>query len=115
MDIKPLIAAFVREITRFLGADPALVRATVNLADALTNDVTPGGPMPEPWPGMGVETVDGGRIDRWIPDLARVNGVWYLLPHGALAEDDDIENEYLRLDDATAIYDGRRRIWFRNP
>lgn len=77
--------------------------------------LTPGGPMPEPWPGMGVETVDDTRIDRWTPDLAMVNGVWYMLPHGALAEDDEIKNEYLRLDDATAIYDGRRCIWRRNP
>lgn len=109
MDIKPLIAAFVREIARFLGADPALVRATVNLADALTNDVTPGGPMPEPWPGMGATVDDEYRKGHTIVfsgycyDLS--GNLFLLSPNGTKVSADRI----------AAIYDGRRCIWRRNP
>lgn len=75
-------------------------------------DVVPGGEMPAPWPGMGVEVVADNGTVRMIVDAVLIDGMWYVLPPGA-ASRIDYDSEPSRLDEVTAIYDGRRKVWER--
>lgn len=75
---------------------------------------TIGGPMPEPWPGMGVERIanDGDSVIRYTADPIKMDGVWFMTPTGNpnLPDPDDGTTRY---DELTAIYEGRRCIWRR--
>ena len=70
------------------------------------------GPMPEPWPGMGATVEDSPNGYRKGQTVV-FGGYYYdragklilLAPNGVEIPADRI----------TAIYDGRRRIWQRNP
>lgn len=82
-------------------------------ADALTAGPTIGGPMPEPWPGMGVEWVreDGSRA-MFVADPVQDGDTWYFL---AAAEPEILPADSIVAADIVAIYDRRLRIWKRNP